>query len=108
MRTNRSPLAPFNDALERAHVDPTAPQPLCEDLPESFVDYTVSPDEQTAAALCRDVDGNDCPLMTLCRESARYERPEWGVRAGVAWKGGKQLHWLTKLGHLPAITAEAA
>lgn len=108
MRTNRPPLAPFIDALNLAHVDPDAPQPLCDERTAEFVDYDVSPGEEAAAALCVDADGEECPLMKVCRESARYERPEWGVRAGVAWKGGKQLHWLTKLGHLPATTAEAA
>lgn len=93
----RGRTAAFNDALARAHIDPDAPQPTCIKLPAQYVDYETPPSEAAARDMCR-----SCPLLDLCRESARVEKPSWGVHGGIAWVNGKQHHWLVKLGHVEA------
>jgi hypothetical protein len=84
----------FNAALSLANRDPRAPQPHCVNRWQDF-DADDMPSEEAAAALCA-----PCPLLAICRDSARLERPEGGVMGGILWRDGKQFHWLEKLGHL--------
>jgi hypothetical protein len=91
-----SVVADFNAALDRAKRDRAAPQPACDGRPATFVDYNVPPTEKECRALCE-----PCPLLAICRASARAQGPEWGIRGGIAWQGGKQYHWLERFGLLP-------
>lgn len=79
----------FDAALSLARHDPNAPQPLCVGRWEEFTEYDEehTPTEEQAAEMC---DG--CPLLDICRQSAKKERPEWGVQGGIAWAWGRQAN----------------
>lgn len=94
MRIDGDRTEEFADALRRAAGDPREPQPKCVERYDLYADYDDIPSEEEALALCV-----GCPLLEVCYDSARVERPSWGVRGGVAWKDGRQHHWLVKLGH---------
>ncbi len=84
--TNIAPLIEWRQALDQAWRYEDAPQPDCLDRPDLFVDYHPAlPTASEARALC-----SQCPLLELCGKSARYERPAWGIRAGLVWVGGRQ------------------
>jgi hypothetical protein len=55
---------------------------LCDAQPEAFIDYDDPRDPLTyqAQATCA-----ACPLLLLCRERARIEKPVWGVHGGEVW-----------------------
>ena len=94
MKIDAPRSAEFEGALELAYRDPDEPQPLCEGKWAEFSDYVTPPDEQTCIDMCA-----PCPLLDICRENARATRPSWGIQGGIAWKQGRQAHWLVKLGH---------
>jgi hypothetical protein len=107
MRVNRGDTPEFALALAIAHKkphDPKVPQPLCKDRPDEFVDYEYGsvPTEAEARALCEG-DGTEedpgCPLLDICRKSAAYSRPDWGVQGGIVYEHGRQYWWVRKLGH---------
>lgn len=81
-------------SLVQARKNPRAPQPKCIGRAE-FTDYDEDhvPNEQEAADMCA-----GCPFFDVCLESAKQERPEWGVMGGIAWAYGRQAHWLERLG----------
>lgn len=76
----------FNRALDRAHMG-DGPAPMCDGLSEVFVDYRSAPTKDEAREMCE-----PCPLITLCRASARSVRPDHGVWGGEVWDRGRRLH----------------
>lgn len=94
VRTNRPRTHEFQAALDLADESTSEPQPLCRGREDEFVHYSKTPTKEAADALCRDEQGNRCPLREVCFASARVERPSWGVQAGIAWNFGRQAHWL--------------
>lgn len=91
VRVNRPRTPAFERALKVARESAREPQPICLDDP-SFVDYSSAPSRDDAEEMCI-----DCPLYFVCRESAKIERPAWGVRGGIAWDMGRQVHWVKAL-----------
>lgn len=85
----RRPIQLYTDALAAAHASRRAPQPLCLNRSDEFVDYPVGqhPDEQGAAEMCA-----DCPLLDVCNLNARQQAPAHGVWGGIAWVNGRQAH----------------
>lgn len=55
---------------------------LCEDRADAFTDYEDPKDPVTYEA---QVTCSACPLLLLCRERARIEKPAWGVHGGEVW-----------------------
>ena len=102
MRINGPQTPEFDAALRLARQDRNAPQPACKGRANEFVDYDVVPSEAAAEQLCE-----TCPLYDLCRPSAIQAKPDWGVQGGIAWKHGRQYHWLLKLGHEQEFSASA-
>lgn len=79
----------FQEALDLADESADEPQYLCRGREDEFAHYEESPQKEVAEALCA-----DCPLRALCLASAKKEKPAWGVRGGVAWDMGRQVHWV--------------
>ena len=76
----------FDAALTLARENPKKPQPLCLDRTAEFADYTMAPTPKQAEELCE-----PCPLLALCKASARKTRPAWGVHGGEHWDMGKRI-----------------
>lgn len=85
-KMNRPVTPAYQDVLRTARRDPHAPQPKCLERGEEYAFYEHPPTRAEAKELCE-----GCPLLAVCRESARRERPAWGVRGGIAWNMGTQI-----------------
>ena len=98
-RRPKRDLASYQDAMNRAHVG-EAPQPLCKDRPEEFVDYGYPlPTRRQAADLCR-----ACPFKTgygkpgdesyieedICLKNAKHRGQQWGIWGGLVFVAGRQ------------------
>lgn len=105
VRTNRPRTHEFQEALNRADESRSEPQPLCRGREDEFVHYSATPSKEEARALCEDERGVACPLMKVCKPSARIERPAWGVQAGIAWNMGRQSHWLKQEAGIEKVAA---
>jgi hypothetical protein len=95
LRVNRPKTPELEAALSLANErpnDPKVPQPLCAGRPAEFADYDIPPSKELARSMCE-----ACPLLDLCSTSAKHQRPEWGVQGGIAWKRGRQAHWLKEI-----------
>lgn len=73
-------------ALDRANKDPDAPQPFCAGKEKYFSLYEESPTQDVAAAMCA-----PCPLLAICKASARSSHPAWGVQGGISWAKGRYV-----------------
>lgn len=78
----------FFHALEASH-NGDGPAPDCDQRPDEFVDYEVRPTPEDAEIMC-----SACPLLTLCRDSARRRKPAWGVWGGEVWVSKRRVHLL--------------
>lgn len=85
-KMNRPATENYNAALREARKSPRKPQPKCLARGELYAFYDQPPTRAEAKELCE-----GCPLLDVCRESARRERPAWGVRGGIAWNMGTQI-----------------
>lgn len=96
-RRPRKDLPEFAQALRDAHREELredgtyAPQPLCLDNPGPWTDYGYPlPTARQAEALCA-----PCPLLEMCRSTAKHRQPHWGVQGGITWIQGRQAHLLS-------------
>lgn len=67
----------FNDSAWTEYADPRYADEDQAELPPT-------PTGIQATEMCR-----ACPLLAMCRDFARRERPDWGVYGGEVWMGGK-------------------
>lgn len=78
----------FNDALEEARTSGVN-VPKCENNPTVYSDYD---EEEMPSAFEARMACNDCPLLILCGEYAKADKPAWGVWAGKRWAYGQVVN----------------
>lgn len=86
----------MNDAHEEV-VQPDGsviPHPKCDDNPGPYADYGYPlPTQAEAEALCEGCWFYE-QLNNVCLRNGKHRAPAWGIRGGVAFVEGRQVHLL--------------